>query len=247
SDSEDGTSGLDEAGFEPGGPTARPSDAAPKAKRRRLTRRDEGDEIDDAERERRAEARRRKEAEKNDKIKSALRVSALDDESDEEADAAFFALEEERRKKMRGAIRNTLLAEQNLSAGVKHKKTSAAKKIGKGKKITMNLHVGRESDDDDIASAAADDDDEEHSSREASARPSSPMRLSSDDGMDRDTPLSSRPSVDAEGRAKATLTETAGNKAAAGLASDDEGDDVRVPRPARRPLRAGFVIDSDSE
>ncbi|KAK4981180.1 Topoisomerase 1-associated factor 1 [Elasticomyces elasticus] len=246
SDSEDGTSGLDEAAFEPGGPTARPSDAAPKAKRRRLTRRNEGDEIDDEERERRAEARRRKEAEKNDKIKSALRVSALDDESDEEADAVFFALEEERRKKMRGAIRNTLLAEQNALAGGRKKNTSTGNKIGKGKKSTMNLHAGRESDDDDVASAD-DNYDEEHSSREASARPSSPMRLSSDDGMDRDTPLSSRPSADAEGRAKATLTETSGNKAAAALASDDEGDDVRVARPARRPLRAGFVIDSDSE
>lgn len=82
---------------------------APK-KKRRLNRRNQK-EFTEEELQEKAKQKSKREKEKNAKIKSAMFVTESDDESDEERDAEFFRLEEERRKKTAGIIRKTLLQE----------------------------------------------------------------------------------------------------------------------------------------
>lgn len=100
------------------------------SKRRRLIRRGRK-ELTEAEVEERAEARRRREKERNVKIKSQLYVTAEDDETDEERDAEFFRLEEDRRRKMAGFIRTTLRRE---GKGKKRKGEREEKEMGDAKK-----------------------------------------------------------------------------------------------------------------
>jgi replication fork protection complex subunit Tof1/Swi1 len=133
-DDEGGVSDPDEAMFPPNLREKRrkgDEDEDRPTKRRRLINR-KTKELTDAELQERADARRRREKERNSKIKSALYVTAEDDESDEEADAQFFAMEEQRRKKMAGLIRSALLEEAR--GGEKASKKAGKKGGKKGKK-----------------------------------------------------------------------------------------------------------------
>lgn len=131
SNSEGAVSDVDEALFPPNlrERQVKKVDERP-SKRRRLTRRNRN-ELTDAEVEERAKARRRREKERNMKIKSQLYVTAEDEETDEERDAEFFRLEEERRRKMAGFIRSTLRREGNEK---KRKDVGEEREVGVGKK-----------------------------------------------------------------------------------------------------------------
>ncbi|KAI6275064.1 Topoisomerase 1-associated factor 1 [Pyricularia oryzae] len=134
--------GLEEFLFEPGGPTARKSDVRPKKK---LTRRKRspGQELTDEQQDEKARLRREKDLEKQRKIKSAARVHSSDEESDQEADAAFFAREKERM-----AARNALYSRLARNPG----EFAAEKAAGKTTKVPVLL--SDESGGEDSVAAA---------------------------------------------------------------------------------------------
>lgn len=212
--------------FEPGGPTSRPADYEKPRSRKRLLQRKAPD-LSEAERLLRQEQREAKEREKNQKIKSALRITDSDDEDDEEKDAEFFRLEEMRRKKISGVIRNALLNEVDENAGVKNKrkaKASAKDKGAKGKKRkTITI-------EDDSVSGSGSDGDEEM--RDADA-----VDAVSDDDAAEDTPMNTVSPLKTSAAATLDADE------------DEEEEDVVQTRPvrARATARLPFLDDSDSD
>lgn len=233
SDEDDGADLDEEAAllFEPGGPTSRGPDYIKEpARKRRLQRK--GQDITEAERQRRAEERRLREREKDAKVKSALRITDSDDEDDEERDKAFFALEEQRRKKISGVIRHALLHEIDDDAGTKKGKTKGKRKAAnekktKGKRRKTLLSEDESASDADIGRVDSGDEDEV-------MRDVGRIDLVSDGNEEEaeDTPM------DAASPAKSNAVD-----------DDEEEEDVVVARPprARATARLPFLDDSDSE
>ncbi|KEQ97194.1 hypothetical protein AUEXF2481DRAFT_54938, partial [Aureobasidium subglaciale EXF-2481] len=212
--------------FEPGGPTSRPADyEKPRLKKRLLQRK--APELSEEERLLRAQERDAREREKNAKVKSALRITDSDDEDDAEKDAEFFALEEQRRKKISGVIRNALLNEVDDSAGQKGKRKAKAtkEKTAKGKKRKT---ITIEDDSDGDGELASD----------AEMRDVSAVDLSSDaEEAPEDTPMDTVSPI---------------KTSTAVVIDEDENedeDDIVQARPARaRPsARLPFSDDSDSD
>jgi replication fork protection complex subunit Tof1/Swi1 len=212
--------------FEPGGPTSRPADyEKPKSKKRLLQRK--APDLTEAERLLRQQERDAKEKEKNDKVKSALRITDSDDEDDADKDAEFFALEELRRKKISGVIRNALLNEvdEDTAGGVQKNKRKAKvtkEKAAKGKKRKTIVI-----EDDSERDSGTDGDEEMADVNDAG----------SDEGeAPEDTPMDTVSPVK--------------TSAAAGMdADEDEEEDVVQTRPARARAtgRLPFLDDSDSD
>ncbi|KAH6715243.1 timeless protein-domain-containing protein [Leptodontidium sp. MPI-SDFR-AT-0119] len=262
--------------FEPGGPTARKSDALKELKKKRRLRRREGTEDDEDGEDRRlteeqlnarAEARRQRELEKNRKIKSEMYV--VDSEDDEEADAAFYAKEQELRE------RTTRLF---------HEEQEKMRQRNNIEKMKDLLHVGKEKeakkrqssaitadsdDDDDDPLLAGIRNDRTRASPEqsddgagrASARSSSAARddvLAESEDEATDTPMSSphiRPSQSKRRKvfkeANPASPEPEAVKTSSMMVIDDDDDEdeevVPVARPARQRMRAGFIMDSSDE
>ncbi|KAK5125789.1 hypothetical protein LTR85_012065 [Meristemomyces frigidus] len=250
------------------------------AKRRRLTKRNKGKELTDAEINERAAARQRKEKERNSKIKSQLYVTASDDESDDERDAEFFRKEEERRAKTAVVHRSAELfdhesGEESGIGGMKAKKRKKPKSAGKGKQSSTKKkrRVARSDEEDGIAgeesdvnlSAAkttgeSDATDSEMETRvqkrpiavSSSEDEDSDVQHDGEDDQEEDTPSTS-PTVAEKATDALPLSEVSGNVGMPKTAPDkvvDSGDedDAPIAKPvARRNVRAGFIIDSDSD
>ncbi|EME77235.1 uncharacterized protein MYCFIDRAFT_217019 [Pseudocercospora fijiensis CIRAD86] len=170
---------------------ARDGDDRPKKRRKRNAIERTEEELEE-----KRVARDKKEREKNAKIKSKLYITASDDESDAEADAEFFRLEEERRKKTDGVIRNMLVkhmeqaedtAVEEVEKGQKGSKKKVAPKTAAKKAVKKAKAKKKKPDDgeDQIMIDAGDESSESNSSsRPASrrtARKSSPIELSNND------------------------------------------------------------------
>ncbi|KAF2813817.1 uncharacterized protein BDZ99DRAFT_459572 [Mytilinidion resinicola] len=226
------------------GPTATKSDALEELKKRRRRRRRSGtpQELDDAEKERRKEARRLKDLEKQAKHKSTMFVHDSDDESDEERDRIFFEREEELRKATGREHAKVISTEKTKKPVSKKRKSAAGPKTGRKKRKEMSSDSEENESEEDIIGV---------SSRASSVAIGD--ILASDDEETTDTPISSQhheagQASDEDGsglisRAAATAKEDAM------MVDDDEDDDDIAParRPVARRMRAGFVIDSDSE
>ncbi|KAL1618336.1 Topoisomerase 1-associated factor 1 [Diplodia seriata] len=240
---DDGPDALDdEELFPAGGPTSRRSDALKELKQKRSRRkRTESEEPDDEEKERKKEARRQRELEKRRKIKSELFVHSSDEETDEEADREFFAAEEERRKKTAGKIARALISAQIHDTASKKRKSTAASK--KSRKKQRGSGAGSDSED---AGTGLD-------SRSSSEEPVSRLRIVSDDEEEEsvDTPLSSQKAANAT-KEKSPQAPANGVESTRDVemqeGDDEEDEDVPVRRAVRRNnVRAGFLIDSDSD
>ncbi|KAK0860961.1 Topoisomerase 1-associated factor 1 [Friedmanniomyces endolithicus] len=121
------------------------------AKRRRLTQRN-APELTDAQVEARAEERRRKEKERNGRIKSALFVEAgFDEESDAEGDREFFRLEEERRGRIAGVNGGVVVGRKAAKHGERE-----GEKDGSGE----TRKIGDESEDEDLDVDEGEDEDD---------------------------------------------------------------------------------------
>ncbi|KXT05119.1 hypothetical protein AC578_7586 [Pseudocercospora eumusae] len=168
---------------------AKDGDDRPKKKRKRNAVERTEEELE----ERRA-ARDKKEREKNAKIKSKLFITESDDESDPEADAEFFRLEEERRKKTDGVIRNMLVkqmeqagdaAVEEVEKGQKGRRKKVAPKAAAKKAVKKSKAKKIDDDEDQVMIDAGDESSaSEGSNRPASrktARKSSPIELSGND------------------------------------------------------------------
>lgn len=192
---------------------------APK-KKRRLQRKNAEDPTE-SEVERRAQRRKEKERERNAKYRSKLFVTASDDESDEERDAEFFRLEEQRRQKQKGVIRNQLLQEMH-ETGTTGKGKKAKKSDVKAKAKEVAKALGE--DEDDLIDEVVSDLDEDVMDEDANGV-TSPARTAAS-AMDTDVP-----------------------DEPVAVADDEDEDDAPVSkRPPARRLRAGFVLDdSDSD
>lgn len=116
-------------------------DERPKKRRKR-----NAPELTEEDLDERRKAKKKRENEKNAKIKSKLFITDSDDEDNEEDDAEFFRLEAERRSKMDGIIRNTLLKQmenaETAGNGAKGKKSKAAKEKIKNAKESLKTVEG---------------------------------------------------------------------------------------------------------
>lgn len=242
----------DHGAYGPGGPTVRKSDEP----RKKLTRRRRARtpvELDDEEKDRRAEARRLKELEKRAKEKSEIWVHDSDDEDwDAEKDAAFFAREEAIRAETLNAFKKSLaLGAAKPATSRKRKATKSAEQSKRRKTPLERKTLFADSDDeedqpmeDPESSGAASeengvDNDNDDSEEETTDTPLSSQHAGAAIASDADTPRKS--SIDVVTTKDATMEDAH---------EDEEEEDDIVPaqrRPAARNLKAGFVIESDSE
>lgn len=268
SDGEGAGSGgdLDDAMFPPNlreKRKRRDDDGKPKKRRKRNA----GPELTEEELEAKRKAKEKKDKEKNSKIKSKLFITESDDETDDERDAEFFRQERERRAKMDGVIRNTLVKQikkaESEDKGAKGKKGKAAKEKAKNAKKALK-EIGSDADEDgDVEMQDAgpttntepiEISDNDPSSSELEEDEDSDKADNSDDEdarveKEKETPSTSpTPAKDASSPPlkEVSANATAGSRMA--VDSEDE-DDVPIAKPAaRRNVRAGFILDdSDDE
>lgn len=252
------------------------NDHARPKKRRRLTKRNSS-ELSEEQAQAKMDARRKREKERNGKIKSALFVTESDDESDEERDVAFFRLEEARRMAVRKEIGNAVGLLGDDSAD------ESGSGIDRRRKKPM-LHESDADDDDDDREASHDeadtdlDSDDEATGVRGQSRKRVRLSEPLESGVGNDQQNGSRPVTaanvdnrDTEGdlvkgqRLSNTanslrdtglpLSEVSGNATVGKtvneqILSDDEDDVVGFKANSasqRRKLRAGFVIESDDD
>ncbi|KAK1067946.1 Topoisomerase 1-associated factor 1 [Friedmanniomyces endolithicus] len=189
------------------------------AKRRRLTQRN-APELTDAQVEARAEERRRKETERNGRIKSALFVEAgFDEESDAEGDREFFRLEEERRGRIAvingGVVVGRKAAKHGEGEGEKDG-SGETRKIG-DESEDEDLDVDEGEDEDDPEGDATDDEIDEWIGRKRK-RPA----MFEDDSEDEWEVLPKMPAVD---RWRAADPDFAFGAPGERLGSEEEGEE----------------------
>jgi replication fork protection complex subunit Tof1/Swi1 len=167
-----------------------------------------------------------------------------DEDWDAEKDAAFFAREQAiREENLKMFKKSLVLGSIEPVAASKKRKADAPAKKGKRRKSPPKRNVPFEDSDDDMedensrapSEAAGNILDDAESEDEATDTPLSSQNAGAAAVSDADTP-----SKFADLTAKSDVT----------MADADTDDDDDVPvtrRPAARNIRAGFVIDSDSD
>ncbi|KAK2628662.1 hypothetical protein QTJ16_001765 [Diplocarpon rosae] len=265
--------------FEPGGPTASKKSAAAiealkKSRRRRKragTEDAEDRRLSDEQLDARAQAKRLKELEKNRKIKSEMYVQDSD-EDDEEADAAFYAREQEIRDKTQLLFREEqerLRKSHNVSTmkellHIGKEQNLSTKANGKKRQSSAITMDSDDEDDDDLLlaggrrSVAPEDSDDgagRASARSSSAARDNVLAESGDDATD--TPMSSphlRPSQSKKRKVSKHASPASPDPkdlktTSAMMINDDDEDEDAAPvvRPARQRVRAGFIVDSSDE
>ncbi|KAL4956214.1 timeless protein-domain-containing protein [Aspergillus filifer] len=229
-------------------------------KKKRKKRKDKGEKepLDEETSEERRQARQENTRARLAKIKSDLFVHASDEESDEEADQEFFRLEEERGRMQSERIKKALLLGRTKEAMGKSKKK-------RGKRANEAAAV----DDEEISgkrrrrSAEADDDgdilmnatgipsrasSEESSSdamndldKESTAAAEEEPYFDDDFAFSRDRGRETQPHADNESDGASSPN------AGAQAADEEDEEDALMAAPNRRHMRAGFVVESDSE
>ncbi|KAF2738134.1 topoisomerase 1-associated factor 1 [Polyplosphaeria fusca] len=239
-DFDDDTDGIDDGSdrgeYAADAPTSRKGDQPRKVLKRR--RRDKSPiELDDEEKDRRAQSRREKETEKQRKIKSTMWVHDSDDDDwDDERDKEFFEREDALRNLTKSKFKESLsLGSTELASSRKRTGEDQSSKRKKRQKTPKKKSGPFDTDDsDDDAGGAS-------------------SRASSDDADATDTPLSSQLPVATRNEGdvlQSSMSPKHADVIMADVDDDDDDDDEANPvaqRPVGRNMRAGFVIDSDSE
>jgi replication fork protection complex subunit Tof1/Swi1 len=241
---------VDLGEYGPSEPTARRPDGS----RKKLQRRRQAGtpvELDDEEKDRRAEARRKKEIEKLTKaFKSTEFVHDSDDEDDTAKDAEFFAREQ--------ALRDNTF--KNPSTNGTETEASRKRKAGEPEERSKRRKTPPKRKRQAFDNDSEDDDEEMGDAASASSRALSEQARDVLDEISEigttDTPLSSQHvdvSNESDGDTPRRPVTTASVKSldvSMADADDDDDDDDAAPmvrRPAARNTRNAFVIDSDSE
>ncbi|KZF22769.1 putative topoisomerase 1-associated factor 1 [Xylona heveae TC161] len=251
-DDAEGDVGADEDFLFPaGGPTIRKSDSLQKLKTRRRRKNkdnDEGDEVDEEAAKARREARRIADLEKRRKIKSELFVHDSDDEDDEDRDREFFALEEKRRQEHARKVHDTLMSIEQPGSNSRKKRKSEGGNIS-GKKRTKRTATVLENDEEEtgvesISSRSSIDRDDimSDSADPATDTPFSSPHARLADNFQKRHRSESIATVDLD-----TSEAVVENFGAAEQEDDEDIDEPLVPVAARRRMRAGFIVESDSE
>ncbi|KAL4758457.1 putative DNA repair protein (Tof1) [Aspergillus foveolatus] len=229
-------------------------------KQKRKKRKDKGEEepVDEETLEERRQARLENTRWRLAKIKSDLYVHASDEESDAEADQEFFRLEEERRKEQSERIKKALLLGRTEDAGNKARQrkrgkrsnepNTAGKEETSGKRRRHSGGTNVELEEDDILM-----DDMEMPSRASSGESSS----DDTDGIDKATAAAEEELYfddDLAFGGDRDKDETSVDRDGAGASSprkhnygSENAEDIPLAAPGRRRMRAGFVVESDSE
>lgn len=258
----------EEALFPAGGPTNKVSEAMKALKKSRRKRRrevtaEDGEttKLSDEQIDARNEARRQRESEKKRKIKSELFVHDSDDESDEERDRLFFAREEQLRRKTGAEIVKELeKVEKQVSGGKKQtaKRGSSAMEISgdddvdeamiskKASTTAIELDSDTEKEEEETAPEKSSATISQHSGvdEESDATPAQHISL---DSSDEDA--SARPKANKRQRlsSPASKIQADRGKENEDVRMNDEEEEEIVVKPARRRVRAGFVVDSSDE
>ncbi|KAL6704344.1 Topoisomerase 1-associated factor 1 [Coniothyrium glycines] len=231
--------------YAPGGPTVRQADGPRKSLKRRRRARTPV-ELDEEEMDRRAEARRKKEIQKQAKAKSEMFVHDSDDEEwDAERDAAFFAREQAIRDETSHAFKKTLTLDGPAPVGSKKRKADEPASGEKRRKTPPKRKApfddsdedGDEEDEDSSGGASVDASNALDTEEETTDTPLSSQHAAATQDSDVDTP-----------RKRHAMSSTTKDVAMADTGDDDDEDAPVAPRrQAARNMRAGFLIDSDSE
>ncbi|KAK3049160.1 Topoisomerase 1-associated factor 1 [Extremus antarcticus] len=245
-----------------------PEGAERPKKRRRLTKRNQGESLTEEQAEAKAEARRKWEKENTKKEKSKLFITSSDEDTDEERDREFFRLEEERRGRVRRVIAEVVGKVEGGEGGKKGKgkgEKAAKKKQKKRKDIASD-----ESDNEDTGLDDSDVNSDASAASDTAGRPPKRMRTNpfSDDESsaaashrdtedkemeNEETPAASPPTL---GKAAETLplVEVSGNVASGkpqpiSVDEEEDDDDAPVVKPGtqRRNVRAAFIIEDDED
>lgn len=221
-----------------------------KKKRKKKTKATpESEPLDDETLEARRQSRLTNALARQQKIKSDLFIHASDEESDAEADAEFFRLEEGRRlvqaenikKAMLHGIVETSIAKGKKKASIRKRQSdtgaSAAAKPKRQRRGSSSAGSGMESDgDDDILMAEME-----------AQSPQSPQEASTSKGSrdNEDTPLTS---AEDEMDFDEDFAISRNRNLKPSVPEDDaDEDDEEAPVVSSRRRVGGFVIDSDSE
>ncbi|KAL4746236.1 topoisomerase 1-associated factor 1 [Aspergillus terricola var. indicus] len=228
-----------------------------KQKRKKRKEKGEKEPVDEETLEERRQARLENTRWRLAKIKSDLYVHASDEESDVDADQEFFRLEEERRKEQSERIKKALLLGSIEAAGNKRQKkrgkrsnepNTAGEQETSGKRRRHSGETSAELEDDILM------DDVEMPSRASSAESST----NDTDGVDKATAVAEDELYFdddlAFGRDR-EKNESSVDRDGADASSPRKNDDVNknaeedttLAAPGRRRVRAGFVVESDSE
>lgn len=209
-------------------------------------------ELDDEEKDRRAEARRRKELEKFAKQKSTEFVHDSDDEDDNNKDVEFFAREEALRTEIMKAFG------KSLTSGSTETNTSKKRKADDSTSRTKRRKTPPKRKAQPFADSDGSDEDVEDAATPSSRAPSLSARDVMHDETEveneaTDTPLSSQHANGVhesdENTTTGAATSSAGKDEDVVMADDDDEEDEATPI-ARRPIarkRGAFIVDSDSE
>lgn len=227
-------------------------------KRRKRKNNGEKEPIDDETLEERRQAQLENTRSRLAKIKSDLYVHASDEESDEEGDQEFFRLEEGRRREQSERIKKALLLGRTEGDGDstskkkrgKRSSASSGREAG-GKRRRHGPQASPEVEDEEILMSATG-----MLSRETSVTPSldgvdginkgisktpeDELYLDDNLAFSRDREIGAEPHFDKEDDRTSSPKE---NEAAA----EEDEEDAPMAAPGRRRMRAGFVVDSDSE
>lgn len=180
------------------------------------------------------------------KIKSDLFIHASDEESGD--DEEFFRLEEERRKAQADRVKKALLTGDlgdgpgKKKGGRKRKSDVAGFQSKRQRRPQAEANGGRDGDnDDDILMTGAGD----ASEKESPAGDTRPAPIEDDLDFDDDLAFGRdrRRESDSVDQDEMLATKTADTN----IVGDDEDEDAVSTAPGRRRMRAGFVIESDSE
>ncbi|KAH3946459.1 topoisomerase 1-associated factor 1 [Parastagonospora nodorum] len=209
-------------------------------------------ELDDEEKDRRAEARRKKELEKFAKQKSTEFVHDSDEEDDDDKDMEFFRREEALRTEIMKAFGKSLTAGSTETATSKKRKAEDSTSRTKRRKTPPKRKAQPFADSDDS------DEDVQDAATPSSRAPSLLARDMIHDESEvedeaTDTPLSSQHAngvheSDEDTTTGATASITVKSQDVV-MADDDDEEDEATP-VARRPMarkRGAFIVDSDSE
>lgn len=186
--------------------------------------------------------------ERQRKIKSNLFIHASDEDSDD--DEEFFRLEEQRGKEQAERIKQALLIGNpsgkpgKKKGGRKRKSDEPRAQSKRQRRPPQSTDDGNsDKDDDDILMMGAGDGSPSSQKENEDTRP-----MPVEDDIDFDDDLAFSRDREKE-LGPADHDDTSASKTADAVAGDDAEEDEDAPptAPGRRRMRAGFVIESDSE
>jgi replication fork protection complex subunit Tof1/Swi1 len=240
----DNDSTPDEALFPANLRHAAPDGAERPKKKRRLTRRNRA-ELTEEQLKEREDNKRKKERERNGKIKSKLFVTESDEESDEERDREFFRLEAERRGKVRKEIKKAV-------AGI-------GKKVGAkddGADLASDEDMGIDVDSGSESETGGAQDRAGFNSGPLRQRLRGNESSASDDedqvmefDYDQETPSTSPPSIQ-KSTVDGPLTEVSANTSAnkrPAMFLEDSGDEDEQPVVKPATQRRRIVVDDEDD